>query len=1480
MFFVAVFVLLGTVLTANGETHSLSYIYTAFSKPVGLSGIHEFTAMGLLDGRMIDYYDSKEEKKIPKQVWMEEHLDAEYWTKGTQSRRSKQQWFKVNIDILMKRMRQNDTDTHVLQWMHGCEGEVNPDNTLKFVRGVDMYNYDGNDFLSFDDSNQVWVAPVDAALETKRKWDDVPVLKEYTKGYLENECLEWLGKFRTYGQKQLTNASAPDVFLFAKKAKEEANIVLTCLATGFYPKDIVLQIRRNGRVLIKEDGVKTTGVRPNEDDTFQRKDSVEILKSDMSDYTCEVIHKASNLSVERKWDHVVEGSGGMGAIIGAVGVVVLLVIAAVVGLVVFLKKRGSSTAKGSKPASNGNANGVAQPLLAGTPSPPSSLLTVTPSPPSSVLTGTPSPPSSVSKTHSLIYIYTAFSKPVGLPGIHEFTAMGLLDGRMIDYYDNDEEKKIPKQDWMRERLDPYYWEKGTQSRRSKQQWFKVNFDILMKRMNQNESDIHVFQWMHGCEGEVQSDGSLKFVRGINKYNYDGNDFLSFDDANQVWVAHVDAAIETKRKWDQVPVLQEYIKGYLEFECIEWLGKFMEYGKKHYEALPPDVFLFTKEAKEEAHIVLECMATGFYPKDIVLQIRRNGRVLTNEDELQTTGVRPNEDHTFQRKDSVEVLKSDMSDYTCEVIHKASGVRVERKWGSSSDNGTEPVRNGNANGVGQPLLDPNTGTPSPPSSVSTGTPSPPSSVSTGTPSPPSSVSTGTPSPPSSVSKTHSLIYIYTAFSKPVGLPGIHEFTAMGLLDGRMIDYYDNDEEKKIPKQDWMRERLDPYYWEKGTQSRRSKQQWFKVNFDILMKRMNQNESDIHVFQWMHGCEGEVQSDGSLKFVRGINKYNYDGNDFLSFDDANQVWVAHVDAAIETKRKWDQVPVLQEYIKGYLEFECIEWLGKFMEYGKKALRIPPDVFLFTKEAKEEAHIVLECMATGFYPKDIVLQIRRNGRVLTNEDELQTTGVRPNEDHTFQRKDSVEVLKSDMSDYTCEVIHKASGVRVERKWGSSSDNGTEPVRNGNANGVGQPLLDPNTGTPSPPSSVSTGTPSPPSSVSTGTPSPPSSVSTGTPSPPSSVSTGTPSPPSSVSKTCSLIHIYTAFSKPVKLRGILEVTAMGLLDGRVIDYYDSEIKKKIPRQEWMKERLDAKFWEKGTHYRQQKQQELKDIIKLQMKRRNQNDSDIHVLQWFHGCEGEVQSNGSVRFLRDMDKYYYDGSDFIPIDDTNRVWVAHGDAAIETKRKWNTVTVLKENTKGNLEFECIEWLGKFMEYGKKHYEALPPDVFLFTKEAKEEAHIVLKCLATGFYPKDIVLQIRRNGRILTNEDDLQTTGVRPNEDDTFQRKDSVEVLKSDMSDYTCEVIHKASGVRVERKWDPKDDDNGAIIGAIVGVVVLLVIAVVGVVLYLRKRGNANGVGQPLINPNAGIPLFAFCPSSSSGNGTEPASSGNGPDKMDEIEMKK
>ncbi|XP_045913874.1 H-2 class I histocompatibility antigen, L-D alpha chain-like isoform X1 [Micropterus dolomieu] len=597
LYSVAVSIVLGTRLTVNSERHSLFYTYTAFSKPVGLPGIHQFSAMGLLDGRMIDYFDSEHQKKIPTQDWMKERLPADYWDKGTQSRLSKQQWFNVNIDILKTRMRQNDSDVHVLQWMHGCEGDTQPDGTIRFHRGIDMYAYDGNDFLSFDDANQVWVAPIEAAVPTKRKWDDVQVLKDYTKGYLENECMEWLRKFVDYGRMQLQNATPPEVYVFTKSTTVETKVMLTCLATGFYSKDVILNIKRNGRVLTQGDGVVTSGVRPNEDDTFQRRDSVEILRRDTSTFTCEVTHPASRLHVQKEWVSILLGTGLM-------------------------------------------VN---------------------------------------SERHSLFYTYTALSKPVGLPGIHQFTAMGLLDGRMIDYFDSEHQQKVPKQDWMKERLPADYWDKGTQSRLSKQQSLTINLDILMKRMGHNDSDIHVLQWMHGCEGEKQPDGTIRFHRGVDMYAYDGNDFLSFDDVNQVWVASTDAAVPTKRKWDGVQVLKEYTMGYLENECMEWLRKFVDYGRMQLQnATPPEVYVFTKSTTVETKVMLTCLATGFYPKDVILNIKRNGRVLIKEDGVVTSGVRPNEDDTFQRRDSVDILRSDTSTFTCEVKHPASKLHVQKEW----------------------------------------------------------------------------------------------------------------------------------------------------------------------------------------------------------------------------------------------------------------------------------------------------------------------------------------------------------------------------------------------------------------------------------------------------------------------------------------------------------------------------------------------------------------------------------------------------------------------------------------------------------------------------------------------------------------------------------------------------------------------------------------------------------------------------------
>ncbi|XP_060742151.1 class I histocompatibility antigen, F10 alpha chain-like isoform X2 [Tachysurus vachellii] len=350
-------VLFCAFVPAFSDEHSLFYTYTALSKPLQLPGIYEFTALGMLDDRELDYYNSKTQVKVPKQDWMKEKMEKDYWDKGTQSRKSKEQWFKVNVDILMERMRHNKSDLHVLQWRHGCviEGE---NGNSKFVKGIDEYSYDGSEFLSFDDKNSRWIAPVQAAEPTKRKWDEVSILNTYTKSYLEKECVDWLTKFMDYGREEMRKHSEPDVHIFAKKCvKDTKKLTLTCLATGFYPKDIQMFFRK-GRTNLPDHLVNKTDVRPNGDGTYQQRKTVDILVEEKDSYDCYVNHITLKQPIITSrsdeipcLDCTVPKIQGV-IIGGAIGAVVTLLVVAVVVFV--LKKMGIISCKrnSSSPANN------------------------------------------------------------------------------------------------------------------------------------------------------------------------------------------------------------------------------------------------------------------------------------------------------------------------------------------------------------------------------------------------------------------------------------------------------------------------------------------------------------------------------------------------------------------------------------------------------------------------------------------------------------------------------------------------------------------------------------------------------------------------------------------------------------------------------------------------------------------------------------------------------------------------------------------------------------------------------------------------------------------------------------------------------------------------------------------------------------------------------------------------------------------------
>ncbi|XP_046715502.1 MHC class I polypeptide-related sequence A-like isoform X2 [Silurus meridionalis] len=584
--------------------------------------------------------------------------------------------------------------------------------------------------------------------------------------------------------------------------------------------------------------------------------------------------------------------------------------------------------------------------------------------------------------HSLFYTYTCLSQPLSLPGIHEFIALGMLDDRVIDYYDSETQVKVPKQDWMKEKMPQDYWEKGTQSRKSKEQWFRVNLEILMERMRHNKTDLHVLQWKHGCVVDEGADGSLKFVRGFSEYAYDGTEFLSFDEKNSRWIAPVQAAVPTKMKWDEVPILNQYTKGYLEKECVDWLSKFMEYEKETLMKKSPVVHQFAKKSvTDSSKRTLSCLATNFYPEDVQMHLRKS-RTFLPEHLVTSSAIRPNGDGTYQLRKSVEIMQDEEPFYDCYVTHSTTELPIVIKGdvlsiGSSSESHTTS---------GETV-------------------------------------TRIPAP----TGRHSLFYTYTCLSQPLNLPGIHEFIALGMLDDRVIDYYDSETQVKVPKQDWMKEKMPQDYWEKGTQSRKSKEQWFRVNLEILMERMRHNKTDLHVLQWRHGCVVDEGADGSLTFVKGISEYAYDSTEFLSFDTENSRWIAPVQAAEPTKMKWDEVPILNQYTKSYLEKECVDWLSKFMEYEKETLmKKSPVVHQFAKKSvTDSSKRTLSCLATNFYPEDVQMHLRKS-RTFLPEHLVTSSAIRPNGDGTYQLKKSVEIMQDEEPLYDCYVTHSTTELPI----------------------------------------------------------------------------------------------------------------------------------------------------------------------------------------------------------------------------------------------------------------------------------------------------------------------------------------------------------------------------------------------------------------------------------------------------------------------
>uniref|UniRef100_A0A8C3SXZ9 Ig-like domain-containing protein n=1 Tax=Chelydra serpentina TaxID=8475 RepID=A0A8C3SXZ9_CHESE len=181
-------------------------------------------------------------------------------------------------------------------------------------------------------------------------------------------------------------------------------------------------------------------------------------------------------------------------------------------------------------------------------------------------------------------------------------------------------------------------------------------------------------------------------------------------------------------------------------------------------------------------------------------------------------------------------------------------------------------------------------------------------------------------------------------------------------------------------------------------------------------------------MYGCE--LRGDGSKG---GFSQYAYDGRDFLSLDKDQETWVASDAGAQVTKRKWDAERSFTQGRRAYLEGTCIEWLGKYLEYGKETLqrREPPRVHVSDRPSRDGL-TTLSCRVHSFYPRNVAVVWLKKGVAMPQE--TNRGDVVPSGDGTYQTRATIDIDPSSETDYTCCVEHPSLAEDLRVPWGKSN--------------------------------------------------------------------------------------------------------------------------------------------------------------------------------------------------------------------------------------------------------------------------------------------------------------------------------------------------------------------------------------------------------------------------------------------------------------
>ncbi|XP_006039250.2 antigen-presenting glycoprotein CD1d-like [Alligator sinensis] len=181
---------------------------------------------------------------------------------------------------------------------------------------------------------------------------------------------------------------------------------------------------------------------------------------------------------------------------------------------------------------------------------------------------------------------------------------------------------------------------------------------------------------------------------------------------------------------------------------------------------------------------------------------------------------------------------------------------------------------------------------------------------------------------------------------------------------------------------------------------------------------------VIQILMGCE-ILPNGTSYSFYLSTR----DRDDLVRFNLATGEWVAAPGDKMAQRvcRSFSQDQGTSSRLRFLLQYTCVTETQSFAYYGKETLKRQerPVAVVFARQSPitVELPLLLVCWVTGFYPRPIHVTWLRDGEEVTPGPGLNSSGLLPNADLTYQLRIVLAIDPGAGHSYACRVEHSSLG-------------------------------------------------------------------------------------------------------------------------------------------------------------------------------------------------------------------------------------------------------------------------------------------------------------------------------------------------------------------------------------------------------------------------------------------------------------------------